>query len=137
MSESSTLSGILRDCRTIAVVGLSAEAQRPSHEVAAYLQANGYRIVPVNPRYSEVLGETCYPDLRSIPFPVDVVDVFRKAQDCVPIAEDAVAIGARVLWLQLGVINDEAERIATAAGLTVVADRCLKIEHARLHGIAH
>lgn len=137
MSDSNTLSDILRDCRTIAVVGLSAEAQRPSHEVAEYLQANGYRVVPVNPKYSEVLGETCYPDLKSIPFAIDLVDVFRRPQDCVPIAEDAVAIGAKVLWLQLGVLNEEAQRLAAAAGLTVVADRCIKIEHARLCGRSH
>lgn len=137
MSDSNTLSGILRDCRTIAVVGLSAEVQRPSHEVAEYLQANGYRVVPVNPKYSEVLGETCYPDLKSIPFAIDLVDVFRRPQDCVPIAEDAVAIGAKVLWLQLGVLNEEAQRLAAAAGLTVVADRCIKIEHARLCGRSH
>ncbi|WP_153114766.1 CoA-binding protein [Rhodocyclus tenuis] len=134
MSDINTLRRVLRDCRTIAVVGLSADAHRPSHEVAKYMQQRGYRIVPVNPKYSEILGETCYPDLQSIPFPVDLVDVFRKPQDCVPIARDAAAIGARALWLQLGVINEEAQRIAEAAGLTVVADRCVKIEHARLLG---
>lgn len=134
MSDSDAMQSILRDSHTIAVVGLSADTQRPSHEVAQYLQEHGFRIVPVNPQYTEVLGETCYPDLPSIPFPVDLVDVFRKPQDCVPIARDAVAIGARALWLQLGVSNEEAQRIAAAAGLTVVADRCVKIEHARLFG---
>ena len=134
MSDSDAMQSVLRDSHTIAVVGLSADTQRPSHEVAQYLQEHGFRIVPVNPKYTEVLGETCYPDLPSIPFPVDLVDVFRKPQDCVPIARDAVAIGARALWLQLGVSNEEAQRIAAAAGLTVVADRCVKIEHARLFG---
>lgn len=134
MSDINTLRRVLRDSRTIAVVGLSADALRPSHEVAKYMQQRGYRIVPVNPKYGEILGETCYPDLQSIPFPVDLVDVFRKPQDCAPIARDAAAIGARALWLQLGVINEEAQRIAEAAGLTVVADRCVKIEHARLLG---
>ena len=134
MSDSDAMQSVLRDSHTIAVVGLSADTQRPSHEVAQYLQEHGFRIVPVNPKYTEVLGETCYPDLPSIPFPVDLVDVFRKPQDCVPIARDAVAIGARALWLQLGVSNKEAQRIAAAAGLTVVADRCVKIEHARLFG---
>lgn len=134
MSDSDAIQSVLRDSHTIAVVGLSADTQRPSHEVAQYLQEQGFRIVPVNPKYTEVLGETCYPDLPSIPFPVDLVDVFRKPQDCVPIARDAVAIGARALWLQLGVSNEEAQRIAAAAGLTVVADRCVKIEHARLFG---
>jgi len=123
---------ILQDCRTIAVVGLSADPSRPSHGVAAYMRDRGYRIIPVNPRYPEILGEKCYPDLRSIPEPVDMVDVFRKAADCVPVAEEAVAIGAKALWLQLGIVNDEAKRIGEAAGLTVIMDRCLKIEHARL-----
>ena len=123
---------ILQGCRTIAVAGLSADPSRPSHGVAAYMRDRGYRIIPVNPRYPEILGEKCYPDLRSIPEPVDLVDVFRKAADCVPVAEEAVAIGAKALWLQLGIVNDEAKRIGEGAGLTVIMDRCLKIEHARL-----
>jgi predicted CoA-binding protein len=134
MSDIATLRRVLRDSRTIAVVGLSAEWHRPSYFAAKYMQAHGYRIVPVNPKYPEILGEKCYPDLQSIPFPVDLVDVFRKPQDCVPIAQAAVAIGARALWLQIGVINEEAQHIAEAAGLTVVVDRCVKIEYARLFG---
>ena len=134
MSDIATLRRVLRDSRTIAVVGLSAEWHRPSYFAAKYMQAHGYRIVPVNPKYPEILGEKSYPDLQSIPFPVDLVDVFRKPQDCVPIAQAAVAIGARALWLQIGVINEEAQRIAEAAGLTVVVDRCVKIEYARLFG---
>lgn len=132
MNDTHTLHRVLRDSHTIAVVGLSAEPERPSYRVAKYLQDHGYKIVPVNPNYAEILGEKSYPDLASIPFAVDMVDVFRKSQDCVPVAQQAVAIGARVLWLQLGVINDEARRIAQAAGLTVVMDRCTKIEHAQL-----
>lgn len=134
MNDIDTLRRVLRDSRTIAVVGLSAEWHRPSYFAAKYMQQRGYRIVPVNPKYPEILGETSYPDLKAIPFPIDLVDVFRKPQDCVPIAQDAVAIGARALWLQIGVINEEAQRLAEAAGLTVVADRCVKIEYARLFG---
>jgi hypothetical protein len=134
MSDIVTLRRVLRDSHTIAVVGLSAEWHRPSYFAAKYMQQHGYRIVPVNPKYPEILGEKCYPDLKSIPFPVDLVDVFRKPQDCVAIAQDAVAIGARVLWLQIGVINKGAQQIAENAGLTVVVDRCVKIEYARLFG---
>ncbi len=134
MSDIPILRRVLRDCRTVAIVGLSADWFRPSNFVAKYLQEHGYKVIPVNPKYSEILGETCYPDLKSIPVPVDMVDVFRKPADCVPIAEDAVAIGAKALWLQIGVVNEEASQIAEAAGLTVVMDRCVKIEYARLFG---
>lgn len=134
MNDIVTLRRVLRDSRTIAVVGLSAEWHRPSYFAAKYMQEHGYRIVPVNPKYPEILGEKSYPDLKSIPFPVDLVDVFRKPQDAGPIAQDAVSIGARALWLQIGVINEEAKRIAEDAGLTVVMDRCVKIEYARLFG---
>jgi predicted CoA-binding protein len=136
-----TLRRILRDCRTIAVVGLSAEWHRPSYFAAKYMQQHGYRIVPVNPRYAcdggAVLGERCYASLAGIPFKVDMVDVFRKAEDVGPIAEQAIAIGARCLWQQLGVINQAAADLAEAAGLDVVTDRCVKIEHARLCGGLH
>ncbi|MGE5384439.1 MAG: CoA-binding protein [Betaproteobacteria bacterium] len=124
-----TLTRILRECRTLAVVGLSPNPSRASNAVSRYMQAQGYRIIPVNPGQTEILGERCYPDLRAIPEPVDLVDVFRNPDDCVPIARDAVAIGAKVLWMQLGVINEEAKRIAEAGGLTVVMDRCIKIDH--------
>lgn len=134
MSDIDTLRRVLRDSHTIAVVGLSAESDRPSFMVARYLQEHGFRIVPVNPKYSNILGETCYPDLISIPFPVDMVDVFRKSQDCLPIAQDAITIGAQTLWLQIGVINEEAQAIAEQAGLTVVMNRCTKIDHAQLVG---
>jgi predicted CoA-binding protein len=128
---------ILRDCRTIAVVGLSAEWHRPSYFAAKYLQSHGYRIVPVNPRYTEVLGERCYAALEDIPYPVDMVDVFRREADLPPIARSAVAIGARCLWQQLGVRSAEADATARASGLDSVMDRCVKIEHARLFGGLH
>lgn len=134
MNTIAQLRRILKDHRTIAVVGLSADWYRPSYFAAKYMQEHGYRIIPVNPKYDEILGEKCWPDLKSIPEKVDIVDVFRKPQDCVGVAQDAVAIGAKVLWLQLGVVNDEAARIAEAGGLEVVMDRCVKIEHARLFG---
>ncbi len=141
MSDIATLRRVLGDARTIAVVGLSADWFRPSHFAAKYMQAHGRRIVPVNPRYSEILGETCYPDLLSIPEPlrssIDMVDVFRRSADVLPIAEQTVMIGARTLWLQIGVINEAALRLAEDAGLTVVMDRCVKIEYARLFGGLH
>jgi len=133
----STLRRILRQTRTIAVVGLSAEWHRPSFFAAKYMQGEGYRIVPVNPRYDEILGERCYRRLEDIPFPVDVVDVFRREADVEPIAASAVAIGAKCLWQQLGVKNMKADAMARAAGLDSVMDRCVKIEHARLFGGLH
>lgn len=132
-----TLRRILKDCRTIAVVGLSAEWHRPSYFAAKYMQDHGYRIVPVNPKYPEILGEQSYARLEDIPFPVDMVDVFRKEQDIPPIAKSAVDIGAKCLWQQLGLKSEEADRIATEAGLDGVWDRCVKIEHARLFGGLH
>jgi len=129
-----TLKELLRSCRSIAVVGLSAQPDRPSHRVAAYLQAQGYQVIPVNPQLDTVLGERCYPDLAAIGHPVDLVDVFRKPQDCLPVAQAAVALGAKALWLQLGVVDEAAARTAQAGGLTVVMDRCLMVEHARLLG---
>ncbi len=133
----SSLRRILQSCRTIAVVGLSAEWHRPSYFAAKYMQEHGYRIVPVNPKYPEILGETCYPTLSAIPFAVDMVDVFRKAQDVLPIAQEAIAIKAKCLWQQLGVNNEEAAALAEAAGMDSVVDRCVKIEHARLFGGLH
>ena len=133
----STLRRILKGCRTIAVVGLSAEWHRPSYFAASYMQGKGYRIVPVNPRYPSILGQTCYARLEDIPFAIDMVDVFRKPADVLPIAHSAVAIGARCLWQQLGVVNLEADAVARQAGLDSVMDRCVKIEHARLFGGLH
>ena len=125
---------ILTRNRTLAVVGLSANWYRPSYFAAKYMLDHGYRVIPVNPTYAEVLGQRCYPDLASIPDEVDIVDCFRKPGEMIALARDAVAIGARVLWMQLGIRNDEAARIAMDAGLDVVMDRCVKIEHARLMG---
>ena len=125
---------ILSECRTVAMVGLSANWYRPSYFAAKYLQEHGFRVIPVTPRYEEVLGEQCYPSLDAVPVPVDVVDCFRRAEEIPAIAEAAIAIGARVLWMQLGIRNEEAAARAEAAGLEVVQDRCMKIEYARLFG---
>jgi predicted CoA-binding protein len=125
---------VLLDCRSIAVVGLSANWHRPSNFAAKYMLDRGYTVIPVNPTYEEVLGQKCYPSLRDIPVPVDMVDVFRKPEDVPPLVDDALAIGAKVFWMQLGVINEEAARRAEAGGMQVVMDRCVKIEYARLFG---
>lgn len=125
---------ILMKHRTIAVVGLSAQWHRPSYFAAKYMVEQGYTVVPVNPAYPEVLGLKCYPSLSEVPQRVDIVDCFRRGEEIPRIAEEAIAIGANVLWLQLGVINLAAVRRAEDAGLEVVMDRCVKIEHARLFG---
>jgi predicted CoA-binding protein len=139
MTES--IPALLSECRTIAVVGLSANADRPSFGVAQYMQAHGYRIIPVNPMYAgtHILGEHCYATLTQAHatlteegIKIDLVDCFRKSDAIPPVADEAIAIGARCLWLQLGVINDEAARKARAAGLAVVMDRCIKIDHMNL-----
>ena len=134
--EISTLRRILSENRVLAIVGLSADWYRPSYFAAKYMQEHGYRVIPVNPRYAghKLLGETCYASLKDIPDKVDLVDVFRKSEDVTPIAKDAIAIGARVLWQQIGVKNEEAAAAARRAGLDAVMDRCVKIEHARLFG---
>lgn len=134
MDDISSLRRILKSNRTIAVVGLSANWWRPSYFAAKYMQEHGYRVIPVNPAYEEVLGEKCYPSLRDIPFPVDMVDCFRRSEEIGPLADEAIAIGAKCLWMQLGVINEAAAARAREAGLDVVMDRCVKIEHARLFG---
>ncbi len=134
MDDIQTLRRILKETRVIAVVGLSADWYRPSYFAAKYMQEHGYRIIPVNPKYEAVLGEKCYTSLRDITEPVDIVDVFRKTQDVGPIADDAIAIRAKVLWQQLGVKNEAAAQKARAAGLDAVMDRCVKIEHGRLFG---
>ena len=125
---------VLQDNRVIAVVGLSPDWNRPSHFAAKYMLEHGYTVVPVNPRASEILGQKSYSDLAAIPFKVDLVDVFRKPEDVLPIADAAIRIGAKCLWLQLGVISEAAAEQASAAGLDVVMDRCVKIEYARLFG---
>ncbi len=128
------LERILRDAHTIAVVGLSSNPNRPSYEVAEYLQRQGYRILPVNPTIEEVLGERSYPTLESVPEPIDVVDVFRRPEDVPEVVEQAIRVGAPVLWLQEGVVNEEAAARAREAGLEVVMDRCMLKEHSRLLG---
>jgi predicted CoA-binding protein len=134
MDDINTLRRILREAKVIAVVGLSADWFRPSYFAAKYMQEHGYRVIPVNPKYPEILGEKCYKSLRDIPHKIDLVDVFRKTADVPPVAEDAIAIGAKVLWQQLGVRNEAAAARAQAAGLETVMDRCVKIEHGRLFG---
>jgi hypothetical protein len=128
---------IVHTARTIAIVGLSPNELRPSNYVGFYLQRHGYRIVPVNPKERVILGETCYPSLSAIPFPVEVVEVFRAPEAVPPIAEEAVRIGAKALWLQFGVLSYEGAEIARRGGLEVVMDRCMKIEHARHLGRMH
>ena len=125
---------ILKTSRVIAVVGLSGDWFRPSYFAAKYMIEHGYIVIPVNPSHAEILGQKCYKSLRDIPTKVDIVDCFRKTEDIMPIAGDAIAIGAKVLWQQLGVTSAEAAKKAEAAGLEAVMDRCVKIEHGRLFG---
>lgn len=125
---------VLTEYRTVAVVGASPKPERPSHVVATFLKERGYRVIPVTPKGGQIVGETVYPDLTSIPEPVEIVDVFRRSEDVLPIAEEAIAIGARALWLQEGIVNEEAAARAREAGLIVVMDRCMKTELLRLQG---
>ena len=134
MDDIATLKRILKSNRVIAVVGLSANWWRPSYFVAKYLQDHGYRVIPVNPAYQEVLGEKCYASLKDVPEKIDMVDCFRKAEEIPALAEDAIAIGASCLWMQLGVVNEAAAARARATGMDVIMDRCVKIEHGRLFG---
>lgn len=120
---------MLRETKVIAVVGLSPKPDRPSHDVARYLQAAGYRIVPVNPGVEEVLGEKSYPSLEAIPFPVDLVDIFRRPEEIPALVEPAKAKGARFFWMQLGIVNNAAADAARALGMAVVMNKCLKVEH--------
>ena len=132
-----TIRDLIQSARTVAIVGLSPNVLRPSHFVGFYLQRHGYRIVPVNPKETEILGEKSYPSLSAIPFPVDIVDVFRAPSAVPGIAREAVEIGAKALWLQFGVISPEGAEIAEKGGLKVVMDRCMKVEHARHLGRMH
>ncbi|GAC1461486.1 MAG: CoA-binding protein [Candidatus Limnocylindrales bacterium] len=131
------ITAVLRSARTVAIVGLSPDPLRASYFIGFYLQRHGYRIVPVNPKEREILGEPAYPSLGEIPFAVDVVNVFRRPAAVPEIAREAVKIGAKALWLQFGVLSDEGARIATEGGLDVVMDRCMKVEHARFLGRMH
>ena len=127
-----TIRRILHDSKTIAVVGLSPKPHRPSHQVARYLMEAGYTIIPVNPGQDTILGLACYPNLRAIPTPIDMVDIFRRSEAIVPIVEEAIGIGAKYIWMQEGIVNREAAEKAEAAGLTVIMDRCSKIDHMNL-----
>ena len=124
----SDIEKVLTQYRTVAVVGVSSDPERPSHRVAEFLQNEGYRVIPVTPKGGEILGEAVYPDLSSIPEPVEVVDVFRRSEDVLPTTEEAIAIGAKALWMQEGVIYEEAAEKAGKAGLTIVMDRCMMKE---------
>lgn len=128
---------VLMNTKTIAMVGLSPKKQRPSNFVASYLNYEGYRVIPVNPRATEIFGEKAYPDLLSIPDPVDLVNIFRRPEECVEIVKQAIEIKAKAVWFQLRVINLEAAKLAEEAGLKVVMDRCVKIEHGRYNGSLH
>ena len=128
----STEEKVLNSSRTVAMVGLSSKPDRPSYRVASYLKKQGYNIIPVNPVEKEVLGRLSYPDLASVPGPVDVVDVFRRSEEVLPIVEEAIKIGAKAVWMQEGVINKEAAARAREAGLMVVMDRCMRKEHMKL-----
>ncbi|MFT7460659.1 MAG: putative CoA-binding protein [Planctomycetota bacterium] len=134
MTDINTLRRILNDYKRVAVVGLSADWSRPSFFAAKYLLDHGFEIIPVNPKYDEILGQKCYPDLLSIPTPVDVVDLFQRAERIPPFVDDAIAIKAKLVWMQLGIVHEEAAEKARNAGLEVVMDRCMKIEYARLFG---
>ena len=134
MLNTNALRRILLENNTVAIVGLSAKWHRPSYFVGKYLVDHGYKIIPVNPNHEEILGQKCYPDLASIPHPVDIVDLFQRADTTPDYALQAIEIGAKVLWLQLGIINQEAQKLAQDANLKFVMNKCLKIEHARIFG---
>jgi len=129
----STEEEILNSSRVVAIVGLSANPDRPSYRVASYLKENGYKIIPVNPSAREMLGEVCYPNLSSVPESVDVVDIFRRSEDVLPIVEEAIKIGTKAVWMQEGVVNEPAAKLAGEAGLQVIMDKCMMKEHQKLH----
>jgi Predicted CoA-binding protein len=132
VSEASVIANLLQSSHTIAVVGLSDKSWRPSHGVSEYMQRAGYKIIPVNPELEEVLGERCYPDVESVPEPIDIVNIFRRPELVPEIVEAAIRVGAKAVWMQEGVIHEKAAARARAAGLTVVMDRCLLKEHRKL-----
>ena len=134
MTDIHTLRRILTDYKRVAVVGLSTDWSRPSNFAAKYMLDHGFEMIPVNPKYDEILGQKCYPDLQSIPGPVDIVDLFQQAERIPMFVDDVIDMGAKVLWMQLGVVNEQAAEKARDAGLEVVTDRCIKIEYARLFG---
>jgi hypothetical protein len=132
----SDIAKLLKDARTIAVVGLSSNPARPSHGVSAYMQRQGYRIIPVNPRETFVLGEKAYPDLSSVPVPVDIVDIFRRSDQVGPIIDEAIRIGAKAIWMQEGVLDEQAAAKARDAGLAVVMDRCILKDHRQVAALS-
>ena len=134
MTDINTLRRILLNYKRVAVVGLSADWSRPSYFAAKYLLDHGFEIIPVNPKYEEILGQKCYPDLQSIPGPVDIVDLFQKVERVPVFVDQAIAIEAKLVWMQLGIVHEEAAQKARDAGLEVVMDKCMKIEYARLFG---
>ncbi len=134
MNDINTLRRILIENKRVAIVGLSDDWSRPSNFVGKYLLEHGFEVIPVNPKYDEILGQKCYADLKDIPTPVDIVDLFQRSDRIPPFVDDAIKIGAKVVWMQLGIINEEAAQTARDAGLEVVMDRCVKIEYARLFG---
>lgn len=135
--DTETIRNLLHTVKTVAIVGLSDKKERASNFVASYLKSEGYRIIPVNPMVKEVFGEKSYPDLKSIPVPVDIVDIFRRADEIVPIVKQAIEIKAKAIWMQLQIVNREAADLARANGLTVIMDKCIKIEHGRFIGTLH
>ena len=130
-ADPQVIGDILKNYRVVAVVGLSPKPERPSYQVAEYLKQHGYRIIPVNPGQREILGEKCYPSLKDIPFPVEVVDIFRNVEAIPAIVDEAIQVGAKVVWMQLNLVEPESARKAKEAGLKVVMDRCLKVEHSK------
>jgi predicted CoA-binding protein len=129
--EQQTIEKILRTAKTIATVGLTDDPQKPSHTVPAYLQSQGYRVIPVNPTIESALGEKAYPSLADVSEPIDVVQIFRRSDAVGPIVDEAIAVGAKAVWMQLGIANDEAAARARAAGLDVVMNQCMKVQHSR------
>ncbi len=126
---------ILRSNTSIALVGFSPKVDRPSHRVGKYLMDVGYAVFPVNPGVREVCGQTCYPDLASIPEPIDIVDIFRRSEDVLPVVKAAIAIKAKVIWMQQGIVNEEAALLAEKAGLKVIMDRCIMVDHRNMGNI--
>jgi hypothetical protein len=124
-----TIEQLLKESKVVAVVGLSPNPARDSNRIARYLKAQGYRVIPVNPNAEEVLGERCYPSLAAVPEKIDLVDIFRRSEDVPPIVDDAIAAGAKVVWMQLGIVHQEAAQKAADAGLDVVMDKCTMVEH--------
>ncbi|HMJ69121.1 MAG TPA: CoA-binding protein [Cyclobacteriaceae bacterium] len=135
--DSEVIRDLLHRANTVAIVGLSDKKERASNFVGSYLKSEGYKIIPVNPLKTEILGEKCYPDLKSIPVPVDIVDIFRRPDEIMTIVREAIAIRAKAIWMQLGIVNRDAAELARANGLLVIMDRCMKMEHGRYSGALH